>query len=153
MRKETHIAAGILISITFMPKISMFLLMVNDLLYAFFYFQIFVAGTIGSFFPDLDLIFKNRNFHRTLTHWPYPYIFLGFIGYYYRCTFLLVFSLTALSHIMLDFFNPTGVPFGKNPFKKRTSSPICQMKTKSWQDFILFFVFTTLTILIIFEDF
>jgi len=143
MRKETHIAAGILISISFMPKISTFL-MLNEFFYMFFYIQLLVAGTIGSFFPDLDLFFKNWKYHRTITHWPYPYIFLGFIGYYLSIPLLIVFSLAALSHIVLDFFNPSGIPLGKNPFKKKTSSPVCKIKTKSWQDFTLFLVFVAL---------
>jgi membrane-bound metal-dependent hydrolase YbcI (DUF457 family) len=78
-----------------------------------------VAGSIaGAIFPDIDLHFPGLS-HRTLTHWPFPYL----VGLLLACCFghlwLVVFCIGCLVHIFLDSFSMAGVPF-VNPFGKRT---------------------------------
>ena len=72
---------------------------------------------LGAIFPDIDLHFPALP-HRTLTHWPFPYL----VGFLLACCsghlWLAVFCIGCLVHIFLDSFTMAGVPF-VNPFGKR----------------------------------
>jgi len=72
---------------------------------------------LGAIFPDIDLHFPLLP-HRTLTHWPFPYL----VGFLLACCsghlWLAVFCIGCLVHIFLDSFTMAGVPF-VNPFGKR----------------------------------
>jgi inner membrane protein len=75
-----------------------------------------LAGA-GSLFPDLAELGIIP--HRTLTHWPYPYLALFFVACAWEvfnpswpCYLLLFLVMGALLHIGEDFLSYSGVPLG-----------------------------------------
>lgn len=98
-----------------------------------------LGGIVGSIFPDIDnptsymgrlsspvsnligtigsLTGKTGSHHRGLLHDPAVYI-IGLVLCYFYFTPLLGFFIGCLSHLFLDMFNPSGVPFLFG-FKKR----------------------------------
>ena len=77
-----------------------------------------VAGcVVGAIFPDIDLHFSALP-HRTLSHWPFPYLVGLPLAWCSEHLWLAVFCIGCLVHIFLDSFSMAGTPF-VNPFGKR----------------------------------
>lgn len=130
MQIQTHILSGAAVGIAFAPNVACLL-----------------ACMAGSIFPDgLDTFFsfKSRRrwerIHRTWSHnlgwwlvpvliWLYfwPYNFKGAMAIVYNCA--VFFYIGVLSHLALDFLNPTGI--GVVPFFSRSRIGLSLVKTGS----------------------
>ncbi|MDQ5988224.1 MAG: hypothetical protein CSYNP_03982 [Syntrophus sp. SKADARSKE-3] len=74
------------------------------------------ASILGSVFPDIDVRIPGLK-HRTITHWPIPYVCGVLLGFLMRNNLFSFLCLGALIHIFLDSMTVSGVPL-LSPFKK-----------------------------------
>jgi len=83
----------------------------------------------GALFPDIDLTIPSLG-HRTLTHWPVPYLVAIVCSYIFHLPWVLYFCTGCLLHIFLDSFSLMGVPL-RSPFGKRVGFRIMRVGTFS----------------------
>lgn len=80
-----------------------------------------IVASAGAVLPDV-LEIGGLIRHRTITHWPYPYLFVAGILYLWQSNtpsltaYLMFFlALGVVLHILLDALSLTGVPVGLTP--------------------------------------
>lgn len=83
----------------------------------------------GALFPDVDLAIPGLG-HRTLTHWPVPYLIGAVSGHVFHLSWILYFCAGCLLHIFLDSFSIMGVPL-RSPFGKRIGFRVMRVGTFS----------------------
>lgn len=137
MKKPTHLLSGLLLTETYIVWLGVPLelaYLVHPLVTSV---VCMTAGVClaGSVFPDIDLKIPFLG-HRTLTHWPIPYLLGAFVFWHYAMAYPFLFCLAVLVHIFLDSFTKMGVPVVK-PFGRRYG--IRRVTTGSIAE--LFFVF------------
>jgi len=67
------------------------------------------ACVAGAIFPDIDMKILTIR-HRTITHWPVPYLILVTLAWWHLKTALYYFLLGALLHLLIDSFTQAGIP-------------------------------------------
>lgn len=100
MTKKTHISVGIVTSLRIINHIPP---------YALF-------GVIGATLPDIDLILGIK--HRTFTHSLLALFLSTMVVMVIDFNIGIVFSISYLSHLILDSFTKMGVPWFY-PFSKK----------------------------------
>ena len=76
-----------------------------------------IGSFVGALFPDIDLGIPGLE-HRTLTHWPVPYLAGVVLAHFVGFSWGLYFCIGCLVHIFLDSFSLMGVPL-LTPFGRR----------------------------------
>lgn len=101
-----------------------------------------VAIFLGALFPDIDVrIPPDLKFHRTIFHWPYLYITIILIAFFLLSwapgliDIVVGFCIGSLVHIAMDYHTVAGVPFGFNPFGKKSSSKF--MRYNSFKEILV----------------
>jgi len=76
-----------------------------------------IGSFVGALFPDIDLGVPGLE-HRTLTHWPVPYLVGVMLAHLWGFSWGVYFCIGCLVHIFLDSFSRMGVPL-RTPFGRR----------------------------------